>query len=142
MVCRKIREAFQRSASVCFTLLGCAVLALGAQEHPAEPHTHTEGQALINPMEATADSIATGRQRYVFSCRQCHGNRGQGDGDMSHAGGVPSNFTDEMWQHGGSAGEIFFVIKEGVSADMQSYASQIPDEEIWHLVNYIKSLAP
>ena len=112
----------------------------GGQEHPAEPHRHAEGQALVNPFDATPESIATGRTRYVYSCRQCHGNRGQGDGDMSHAGGVPSDFTDDVWQHGESDGEIFLVIKDGVSADMQPYANQIPDEDIWHLVNYLKSL--
>ena len=115
---------------------------LGAQEHPAEPHTHQAGQALTNPVEATSASVARGRQRYVFSCRQCHGNTGKGDGDMSHAGGVPSDFTDAVWQHGETDGEIFPVIRDGVSADMQGYDDQIPEEDIWHLVNYIKSLAP
>mgnify|MGYP001173082778 FL=1 len=125
-----------------FCLLVCAVATLHAQDHPVEPHTHSEGQALVNPMEATRDSIATGRQRYVFSCRSCHGNRGKGDGDMSHAGGVPADFTDDVWQHGASDGEIFLVIKEGVSADMQAYKNQISDNDVWHLVNYLKSLAP
>jgi mono/diheme cytochrome c family protein len=113
---------------------------LGAQEHAAEPHEHAEGQALANPVEATPESLASGRQRYVFECRQCHGNTGKGDGDMAHAGGVPSDFTDDVWQHGETDGEIFLVIRDGVSADMQGYAGQIPDEDIWHLVNYIRSL--
>ena len=114
---------------------------IGAQEHPAEAHTHAAGQALTNPVEATSASVARGRQRSVFSCRQCHGNTGLGDGDMSHAGGVPSDFTDAVWQHGASDGEIFLVIRDGVTADMQAYDGQIPEEDIWHLVNYIKSLA-
>lgn len=131
-----------RRTSLCVVLIGCALAVPVARQHPAEPHRHPEGQALVNPIESTRESIATGRQRYVFSCRACHGNRGRGDGDMAHAGGVPSDFTDDVWQHGSSDGEIFLVIKEGVSADMQAYANQIPDEDIWHLVNYIKSLAP
>jgi len=113
---------------------------LGVQEHPADPHTHAAGQALTNPVEATSASVARGRQRYVFSCRQCHGNTGMGDGDMSHAGGVPADFTDAIWQHGATDGEIFLVIRDGVTADMQAYANQIPEEDIWNLVNYIKSL--
>ncbi len=116
--------------------------ALRAQEHPAEPHTHAAGQTLANPVEVTPASIARGRQRYVFTCRQCHGNTGKGDGDMSHAGGEPSDFTDGVWQHGESDGEIFLVIRDGVTADMLGYEDQIPEEDIWHLVNYIKSLAP
>ena len=114
----------------------------GAQaEHPAEPHRHPDRQAVENPIESTPESRATGRQRYAFMCRECHGNRGLGDGDMSHAGGVPSDFTDDVWQHGESDGEIFTVIKEGVTADMQAYATRLSDDDIWHLVNYLRSLA-
>lgn len=113
---------------------------LGAQEHPAEPHRHEAGQALANPIEATSESIAKGRQRYVFTCRQCHGNTGRGDGDMSHAGGEPADFTDAVWQHGDTDGELFLVIRDGVTADMLGYANQIPEEDMWHLVNYIKTL--
>ncbi len=127
---------------VCLMLVAGGVPGvLGAQEHPGEPHTHEAGQALTNPVEATSASVARGRQRYVFSCRQCHGNTGKGDGDMSHAGGVPSDFTDAVWQHGATDGEIFLVIRDGVTADMLGYKGQIPEEDIWNLVNYIKSLA-
>ena len=109
--------------------------------HPPEPHRHAEGQALENPVAPTADSVATGRQRYVFMCRECHGNTGLGDGDMAHAGGDIPDFTDDVWLHGPSDGEIFLVIKEGVTADMQPYADRLDDEDIWHLVNYLKTLA-
>jgi len=116
-----------------------APAAPGGQQ--PEPREQPDAQTLENPVEATPASLAAGRQRYVFLCRQCHGNRGRGDGDMSHAGGVPSDFTDDVWKHGASDGEIFTVIKEGVTADMQGYGNQLGDEDIWHLVNYIRSLS-
>ena len=115
--------------------------AAGAQEPAAGPREHPDAPALENPIEATRESLVAGRQRYVFLCRQCHGNRGAGDGDMSHAGGIPSDFTDDVWTYGASDGEIFTVIKEGVTADMQGYGNQLRDEDIWNLVNYIKSLS-
>ena len=109
--------------------------------HPPEPHRHAEGQALENPVPPTPDSVSTGRQRYVFMCRECHGNTGLGDGDMAHAGGDIPDFTDDVWLHGPSDGEIFLVIKEGVTADMQPYADRLGDEDIWHVVNYLRTLA-
>ena len=124
--------------------LACLVPAalVGAPaENPAEPQEQSGQQAVANPIESTSESRAIGRQRYVFMCRECHGNRGRGDGDMAHAGGVPSDFTDDVWDHGESDGEIFAVIKEGVSADMQGYANRLSDEEIWHVVNYLRSLS-
>ncbi len=137
-----MREHSVRLLGVLILVVGgyAAATAMALQSHPPEPHRHTEGQALENPMEPTADSKATGRQRYVFMCRDCHGNTGLGDGDMAHAGGDVPDFTDDSWLHGSSDGEIFLVIKEGVSADMQPYADRINDEDLWHLVNYLKTL--
>ena len=33
------------------------------------------------------------------------------------------------------------ALADGVSADMQGYGDRIADEDIWHLVDYIRSLA-
>ena len=128
--------------AVVLGVVGAAVVtAAGVQTHPPEPHRHAEGQALENPMPSTPDSVATGRQRYVFMCRECHGNSGLGDGDMAHAGGEVPDFTDDAWLHGPSDGEMFLVIRDGVTADMQPYANRLSDDEIWHLVNYLKTLS-
>ena len=134
-------ESCVRLAAVLGLVGASAVTAAVIQTHPPEPHRHAEGQALQNPAAATSDSVATGRQRYVFMCRECHGNRGLGDGDMAHAGGDVPDFTDAAWLHGSSDGEIFLVIRDGVTADMQPYGNRISDEDIWHLVNYLKTLA-
>ena len=128
--------------AVVLGVVGAAVVtAAGIQTHPPEPHRHAEGQALESPVPSTQDSVSTGRQRYVFMCRECHGNRGLGDGDMAHAGGEVPDFTDDVWLHGPSDGEMFLVIRDGVTADMQPYANRLSDEDIWHLVNYLKTLA-
>ncbi len=139
MMCRSVARRLWGSG---VAVVGVLAAVVAAQQHPAEPHRHSEGQALENPIPSSAESIATGRQRYVFTCRQCHGNRGTGDGDMAHAGGDVPDFTDDVWLHGSSDGEIFLVIRNGVSADMQPYNQQLEEEDIWHLVNYLKSLAP
>jgi len=123
-------------------LAGTLGAAASAQPlHPPEPRQPAEGQVLENPVPPTADSIATGRQRYVFMCRECHGNTGLGDGDMAHAGGDIPDFTDDVWLHGSRDGDLFRVIKEGVTADMQPYADRLDDEDIWHVVNYLRTLA-
>ena len=141
---RKPAEAAPLALAAVGLALVClapASLAGTQAENPAGSQEHSEQPASANPIESTAESRAIGRQRYVFMCRECHGNRGRGDGDMAHAGGVPSDFTDDVWDHGESDGEIFAVIKEGVSADMQGYANRLSDEEIWHVVNYLRSLS-
>lgn len=120
--------------------LGLAAVMAGGLQHPAEPHRHPEGQQIANLLPSSPESIAAGRRLYAMYCRACHGVNGKGDGDMAHAGGVPANFTDEVWQHGSSDGEIFLVVRDGVSADMQPYKNRLNELDIWHLVNFVKSL--
>ena len=95
---------------------------------------------LANPVPPTEASVAAGRQTYRRLCARCHGPAGQGDGGGAGAGGQPADFTDDAWDFGGSDGEIFAAIKEGTSADMESYAERLADPEIWNLVNYLKTL--
>jgi len=61
---------------------------------------------------------------------------------MALAGGTPANLTDETWDHGSSDGEIFTVIRDGTSSDMEAYKDRLTEKQIWQLVNYIRSIGP
>ena len=37
--------------------------------------------------------------------------------------------------------EIFSVIHDGVSADMDGYGARLSDTDIWNVVNYVRSVA-
>lgn len=97
---------------------------------------------VVNPVAATAASVAAGRKTYMLLCSRCHGPAGKGDGGGAGAGGQPADFTDDLWEFGSSDGEIYAAIAEGTSADMESYAERIPAQGIWELVNYLRSLKP
>src|SRR5258706_6766299 len=115
----------------------------GSQEvHPPTPHRHPEAQKLKNPIPDDESSVAEGRKIYLRQCASCHGPLGKGDGSMALAGVTPSNLTDETWDHGSSDGEIFVVIRDGVSSDMESYKDKLTEKQMWQLVNYIRSLSP
>jgi hypothetical protein len=60
---------------------------------------------------------------------------------MALAGGTPANLTDETWDHGSSDGEIFVVIRDGTSSDMEPYKDRLSEKQIWHVVNFIRSLS-
>jgi mono/diheme cytochrome c family protein len=92
-----------------------------------------------NPVAASADSIAAGKRVYTRMCSRCHGPEGKGDGSAATAA-VP-DVTDAQWDYGGSDGEIFSVVHDGVSADMDGYAARLSDTDIWNVVNYIRSVA-
>jgi mono/diheme cytochrome c family protein len=100
-----------------------------------------EAAKVKSPIPSSPESIAAGRQTYQRLCARCHGFEGKGDGGGAGAGGQPADFTDAVWEFGGSEGEVFFAIKDGTSADMESYADRLKDPEIWNLVNYVRSLS-
>lgn len=124
-----------------FALL--SLLAFGGQElHPSTPHRHPEAQKLKNPFPPDAPSLEEGRKLYQRHCASCHGPSAKGDGSMALAGGTPANLTDETWDHGSSDGEIFVVIRDGTSSDMESYKDRLTERQIWLVVNYVRSLGP
>lgn len=138
-------EKIQSKMRAALVLLLFALLPLfarGGQElHPTTPHRHPEAQKLKNPIPADVTSIEEGRKLYQRHCASCHGPTGKGDGSMALAGGTPANLTDETWDHGSSDGEVFVVIREGTSSDMEPYKDRLTDKQIWQVVNYIRSLA-
>lgn len=118
-----------------------------AQDHPATPHEHPEAQKLVNPVPDTPESIATGAKIYAKLCANCHGATGRGNGKlavgMAAYGARPSDLVDKTWQHGSTDGEIFQVIRDGVGPNfnMDAFQRMIQDEDIWNVVNYVRSLA-
>ena len=58
-------------------------------------------------------------------------------------GKQPPDLTDDQWDHGSSDGEIFTVIKRGLPPTMMAgFDGRIPDEDIWNIVNYLRTLRP
>jgi mono/diheme cytochrome c family protein len=117
-------------------------LAFRSQElHPSTPHRHPEAQKLKNPVPSDAASIEEGRKLFQRYCASCHGPGGKGDGSMALAGGTPANLTDETWDHGSSDGEIFVVVRDGTSSDMEPYKDRLTETQMWQIVNFIRTLA-
>ena len=119
---------------------------LDPDRHPAEPHPHPEAQELANPIESNPESRAAGAEVYERLCATCHGPTGRGDGRLAAGtaayGARPSNLADDTWQHGSTDGEIFAVIRDGIGPDfaMDSFDGPLSADEIWDVVNYLKSL--
>ena len=135
------RSGARYSLVAVLALLPLISAARGQETHPPTPHRHPEAQKLKNPVPGDESSVTEGRKIYLRHCASCHGPSGKGDGSMALAGGTPSNLTDEIWDHGSSDGEIFVVIRDGSSSDMESYKDKLTEKQIWQLVNYIRSLS-
>ena len=130
-------------AAAC-ALLAAAAPAPGAEAAAAAQAEQEEAAAAPeNPIEATEESVRAGLRVYGRFCRSCHGVRGDGRGQNPSPGTRPANLIDDEWVHGDSDGEIYTVIRQGVppAYDMDAWEGRITDEEIWHVVNFLRFLA-
>jgi mono/diheme cytochrome c family protein len=80
-----------------------------------------------------------GQDRFTIYCTPCHGQTGVGNGIVIKRGFmVPPNFHDERLVTMPD-GQIFNAISNGVRL-MPSYGKQIPVEDCWAIVAYIRAL--
>jgi mono/diheme cytochrome c family protein len=113
--------------------------AAGVQSNDDPP-----AKTLKNPVAASAKSVAAGQQLYQKYCRFCHGDSAKGDGTQAPSGSHPRDLTDQAWQKKVTDGEIFASVRDGVAPkfQMKGFRSKLTPQEMWHLVNYVRSLAP
>jgi mono/diheme cytochrome c family protein len=117
---------------------------------PAESRTNSakEGTLLENPITATPESITTGRKYYEKLCADCHGENGDGVSEIAAAMAAdevkPPSLTDDQWDHGSTDADLFVSIRDGVGGPgaMKGLNGRpgIGPAEMWHMVNYIRSL--
>jgi copper transport protein len=98
-----------------------------------------QGATTYNPFPPNPDSLAIGQQVFEQNCQVCHGVTGQGDGPA--AAGLdppPANLIVHVPLH--SEAELFRAVHDGKSGTaMPSFDEVLADEEIWHLINYIRT---
>jgi len=95
---------------------------------------------MANPVKADKESLADGKSSWSMNCSSCHGKTGLGDGSKSaQLKTQPQDMTKGDVQSQ-SDGSLFYKISEG-RGDMPSFKKKMPDpDDIWSLVNYIRTL--
>ncbi len=101
-----------------------------------EAYMATKGD-LINENTVTLVTdealLSEGQGIFAANCAACHGAELQGT--------VGPNLTDAYWLHGGSVGDVFKTIHDGVPAKgMISWKAQLSPEQIQYVASYIISM--
>lgn len=86
-----------------------------------------------NPFAGDPVAMQDGRRLFDwYNCSGCHGG---------HAGGgMGPSLRDKVWLYGDRDDQIFDSIAEGRSNGMPAWGTKIPQDQIWQLVAYIKSM--
>ncbi len=120
-----------------FALLSMITITSDQQDSWEVP---AEYQNMKNPYAGVVDDEQIGQEIYGIYCQTCHGVKGKGDGinakliETSVADFTLASFKNQK------DGSIYYKAATGRS-DMPSFQTIIPDEEdLWMVINYIKSL--
>jgi cytochrome c oxidase cbb3-type subunit 3 len=91
-------------------------------------------KAVTNPAAGDPAAVREGASLFRGNCSPCHGLNARG-------GGRGPDLTSGRWRHGGSDGEIFRTISEGVPGT-EMPANGFEDSEVWAIIAYLRSLTP
>lgn len=133
-------DIFQNSQSAKLPVEGSIPRGWAPYDYEDTP----EGKALAtaelkNPLPATEENLAKGKELYGYFCSVCHGDKGDGQGILAQREkflGIPSyadpgrNITE---------GSIYHVQMYGLNA-MGSYTAQTNEEERWQITMHVENL--
>lgn len=128
------------TVSLLVVAFGIAFTAMTPQRQkmPEPWEVPAEFKNMENPVAADDASIKKGMIAYKKYCASCHGKTGLGDGVKARALKTFSgDFSIDLYQ-GQTDGEHFYKSKFGRD-EMPNYEGKIPDVDIWHMVNYMRT---
>jgi cytochrome c oxidase cbb3-type subunit 3 len=86
-----------------------------------------------SPYEDNAYAVNQGKRLYHwYNCNGCHANGG---------GGMGPALMDSEWRYGGDAASIFATIMQGRPNGMPSFGGHIPEDQVWQIVAYVRSMS-
>ena len=100
-------------------------------------------KGLNNPVSATTENIAAGREHFADHCASCHANDGSGNTEMGRNFYPKSPDMRLPQTQGLSDGELFYIIENGVRlTGMPAWSTGTPEGErsSWQLVHFIRQL--
>lgn len=91
-----------------------------------------------NPVHLTPELMAVGKKRFEIVCANCHGLLGDGHSIVADNMGmrIPPNLHEYKDRPDG----FFFAATTQGYGYMPSFAGEIPEEERWAVVGYVRAL--
>jgi mono/diheme cytochrome c family protein len=127
---------------------GCKARKPGAIEERmvwgAKRHLFVGNKSQKNPLQASAETIANGKEAFSHYCVACHGMDGQNTGvpfaeQMSPP--IPPLTSANVQRY--SDGQLKWVIDNGIwPSGMPGSKGTLSDEEIWSIVVFLRHLPP
>lgn len=146
---QKLKSRFQKKSTQ-FLVGGASLLALGIALWGYNPFQAVDPSQI--PLVTTSEAHLAGAELFRQNCAVCHGAGGVGEDPEKPSGGLkwngtyiaPAlNGTGHTWHHSNEL--LFDTVKNGAieaESPMRGFRGRLKDEEIWLILNYVKSLWP
>ena len=126
------------SAVMLLSAMAVFLLSMISVEYQTPWEVPAKYKTMENPTSGDDESIQAGTMLYKKHCASCHGKAGKGDGVKARQlETFPGDMSSEAFKSQ-TDGEIFYKSKFGRD-EMPSYENKVEDEDIWHMVNYMKT---
>jgi cytochrome c oxidase cbb3-type subunit 3 len=141
----KPQRALQRhrALAVC-VVAGLALSGCYREQRPTKAPPSASGVAtpsysaggavpVSNRYEENAYAVSQGKTWYrAYNCNGCHA---QGGGNIGPA------LMDDKWRYGADPASIYATIAHGRPNGMPAYGEHVPEDQIWQLVAYVRSMS-
>lgn len=118
------------TVTICFLVVQ-SLPSLKAQNLPFHDAPATASKTK-NPDAGKHSAAVAGAQSFANNCSKCHGDRGQGIGNVPNlATGAAQSATD---------GELFWYVTKGDVPHSMPAWSKLPARERWQIVTYLKMI--
>jgi mono/diheme cytochrome c family protein len=110
-----------------------AVIAFAAADGGWLKNVPQRDHDKTNPYYGQADAVASGRRIFLDRCSHCHGENAEGT--KKHP-----PLKSERVQQQASEGDLHWLLVNGnMKKGMPSWA-KLPDQQLWQVIAYVKSL--
>jgi cytochrome c oxidase cbb3-type subunit 3 len=90
-------------------------------------------QRVDNRYESNAYMVSQGKRLFRwYNCSGCHSNGG---------GGMGPALMDDKWIYGSAPAQVAASILQGRPNGMPSFAGRIPEDQVWQIVAYVRSMS-
>ena len=125
-------------ASTAVMIAGLTLLSLTVNAQPKPWTVPAEYKTMKNPVAKDDASNKAGMALYTKNCASCHGKTGLGDGVKARMlKDFPGDFSAAGYQNQ-TDGDQFYKTKSG-KGEMPKYEVKLTDDDIWNIVNYMRT---
>ena len=111
-----------------------ATRSVSLRAGPTEP-VETAHLAIAHDRRDEYNAFAVNQGKRLFRWYNCNGCHAQGGGNM----GPP--LMDDKWLYGHGPADVYASIVQGRPSGMPAFGGRIPEDQLWQLVAYVRSLS-